>query len=123
MQQGPIGGFQLSGSPFHGFDEEEIYYHGGTAVAIQAGLLNKTEIAYAHSKMLANVAAAGGKTTLGLALYPPYPRGSFSYGMVRPLVCLSNIAWTESTQYFVVSRGVVWRRNHRYSSEPPWLRD
>jgi len=64
-----------------GFDEEEIYYHGGTTVAIQAGLLNKTEIAYAHSKMLANVAAAGGKTTLGLALYPPYPNGSFSYGM------------------------------------------
>ena len=50
-------------------------------MAIQAGLLNKTEIAYAHSKMLANVAAAGGKTTLGLALYPPYPNGSFSYGM------------------------------------------
>ena len=50
-------------------------------MAIQAGLLNKTEIAYAYEKMLANVAAAGGKTTLGLALYPPYPKGSFSYGM------------------------------------------
>ena len=60
-------------------------------MAIQAKLLNKTEIAYAHSKMLANVAAAGGKTTLGLALYPPYPHGSFSYGMVRPFVWLSVI--------------------------------
>ncbi len=36
----------LEGSPFPGtFDEAAVYYHGGTAVAIEAGLLTREEIA------------------------------------------------------------------------------
>src|SRR5690606_21447276 len=35
----------LNGSPFpEGFDELEVYYHGGTAVAIQADLLSKAQV-------------------------------------------------------------------------------
>src|SRR5690606_17682163 len=38
----------LDGSPFpEGFDEMEVYYHGGTAVAIEAGLLTKAQVAHA----------------------------------------------------------------------------
>ena len=36
----------LDGSPFpKDFDEHQLYYHGGTTVAIQAGLLSREEIA------------------------------------------------------------------------------
>ncbi|MEI6143053.1 MAG: hypothetical protein WCP85_27495, partial [Mariniphaga sp.] len=37
-----------------GFDESKVYYHGGTAIAIEAGLLNKPEIQYSNNQMLEN---------------------------------------------------------------------
>ena len=67
----------LNGSPFpEDFDEDEVFYHGGTAVAIEAGLLSKEEIGVSLEKMLANMEASGAGS-IGLTLYPPYPDGSF----------------------------------------------
>ena len=67
----------LDGSPFpDDFDERALYYHGGTAVAIQAGLLSKDEIAVSLTRMRANVKRAGA-SSIGLTIYPPYPDGFF----------------------------------------------
>lgn len=67
----------LNGSPFpEGFDELEVYYHGGTAVAIQAGLLSNAQVKQALDRMVANVREAGAPS-IGLTLYPTYPEGSF----------------------------------------------
>lgn len=67
----------LAGSPFPAdFDENAIYYHGGTAVAIEADLLSRREVAAACARMEDDVrkAAAG---SIGLTIYPPYPLGFF----------------------------------------------
>jgi len=67
----------LAGSPFpKDFDESAVYYHGGTAVAIEAGLLTHEEVARSLEQMVANVQAAGA-ASIGLTLYPPYPEGFF----------------------------------------------
>jgi hypothetical protein len=48
----------LEESPFpDDFNENEIYYHGGTAVAIEAGLLSNDEIKVSLDKMIANMKA------------------------------------------------------------------
>lgn len=60
------------GSPFPAdFDEEALYYHGGTGVALQAGLLNQAEARHAFATMSANVRAAGART-VGLTVWPLY---------------------------------------------------
>lgn len=67
----------LDGSPFQkDFDERAIYYHGGTAVAIEAGLLTRDEVAGAFQRMEANVRAANA-SSIGLTMYPAYPKGFF----------------------------------------------
>ncbi len=67
----------LNGSPFPAdFDENAIYYHGGTAVAIEAGILTHEEILVSLNKMVANVNESGAPT-IGLTVYPPYPAGFF----------------------------------------------
>jgi hypothetical protein len=67
----------LDGSPFpKDFNENAIYYHGGTAVAIEAGLLTPEEVAGALARMEADVRAAGA-ASIGLTLYPAYPKGFF----------------------------------------------
>ncbi len=67
----------LTGSPFpKDFDEDAIYYHGGTAVAIEAGILTRKEVARSLEQMVANVRAAGA-ASIGLTVYPPYPQGFF----------------------------------------------
>lgn len=74
----------LEGSPFPlSFDEAAIYYHGGTAVAILAGLLDRDEVRAALERMRHNVRAAGAGT-IGLTLYPPYPAGTFKNPGMRP---------------------------------------
>jgi hypothetical protein len=71
----------LDKSPIpEGFDEEELYCHGGTAIAIEAGLLTKKEIATVNSAMVRNVKLSG-MPSIGLTLYPPYPEGFFHGGM------------------------------------------
>jgi len=67
------------GSPFpSSYDESEQYYHGGTAIAALAGLLSKSEMLAAYLQMQTNVQKAGGKMTIGLTIYPPYPDGYFT---------------------------------------------
>jgi hypothetical protein len=67
----------LDGSPFpKDFDENAIYYHGGTAVAIEAGLLTCKEVGQALARMDADVQAAHA-SSIGLTMYPAYPNGFF----------------------------------------------
>jgi glycogen debranching enzyme len=76
-QQKFVPHLYLAGSPFGGdFDESAIYYHGGTAVAIEAGLLTRQEIAGALEHMRADVRQAGAGS-IGLTLFPTYPKGAF----------------------------------------------
>ncbi len=76
-----------------GFDESKVYYHGGTAIAIEAGLLNKPEIQYSNNQMLENIRQSGAPT-IGLTLYPPYPDGFFHGGMGKPYIYQNGGDWT-----------------------------
>ena len=74
----------LAGSPFpKDFDESAVFYHGGTAVAIEAGLLTREETARSLDQMRADVRQAGAGS-IGLTLYPPYPQGSFKGSGMAP---------------------------------------
>jgi hypothetical protein len=67
----------LNGSPFpKEFDEAAVWFHGGTSVAIEAGLLSRAEIAESLRQMKENVRRAGA-SSIGLTVYPPYPKGFF----------------------------------------------
>jgi len=84
----------LAGSPFpEDFNEDEIYYHGGTAIAIEAGLLSKEEIAISNAAMVANVKASGAPT-IGLTVYPPYPEGFFLNKGMYPYGYQNGGDWT-----------------------------
>lgn len=84
----------LNGSPFPAsWDENQVYYHGGTAVAIEAGLLSKEEIKISLGKMVANVKASGA-ATIGLTLYPPYPQGFFKGKGMYPYGYQNGGDWT-----------------------------
>ncbi|WP_455674003.1 hypothetical protein [Phocaeicola sp.] len=76
-----------------GFDENKIHYHGGTAVAIEAGLLSKDEIAAVNAQMLENVRLSG-MPSIGLTLYPTYPEGFFTGGMAKAYVYQNGGDWT-----------------------------
>ncbi|RED47505.1 GH36-type glycosyl hydrolase domain-containing protein [Seonamhaeicola aphaedonensis] len=69
----------LEDSPFSGFDEDEIYYLGGTVYAIMAGFLTEEEIALSYRKMLA-IKELSGAMTIAVINWPPYPLGSFYKG-------------------------------------------
>ena len=74
----------LTGSPFPAdFDESAVYYHGGTAVAIEAGLLTRDEVVRSLEQMRANVRQAGAGS-IGLTLHPTYPRDSFKNRSMAP---------------------------------------
>jgi GH15 family glucan-1,4-alpha-glucosidase len=84
----------LDGSPFpKDFNENEIFYHGGTAVAIEAGLLNKDQIKVSLDKMIANVKASGAGS-IGLTMYPPYPEGFFENKGMYPYGYQNGGDWT-----------------------------
>ena len=85
----------LDGSPFPAdFDEAAIYYHGGTAVAIEAGLLSREEVGEALARMRANVKAAGA-ASIGLTMYPAYPAGFFKNPiMAKPYSYQNGGDWT-----------------------------
>jgi glycogen debranching enzyme len=84
----------LDGSPFpEDFNELEVFYHGGTAVAIEAGLLTREEIRISLDRMLANVEASGA-ASIGLTLYPPYPEGSFRNRSMVPYGYQNGGDWT-----------------------------
>ena len=85
----------LDSSPFPAyFDENAIYYHGGTAVAIEAGLLTHKQVAQALRDMDADVVAAHA-ATIGLTMYPAYPFGFFKNpGMTVPYTYQNGGDWT-----------------------------
>ena len=84
----------LNGSPFPAnFDENKIYYHGGTGVAVMAGLLSKEEIAEANAKMLENMKKAHAQS-IGLTVYPTYPHGYFKNTMMYPYGYQNGGDWT-----------------------------
>jgi hypothetical protein len=84
----------LNGSPFpKDFDENTIYYHGGTAVAIEAGLLSREEVQKALQRMIANVKASGAGS-IGLTMYPPYPAGTFRNTGMYPYGYQNGGDWT-----------------------------
>lgn len=84
----------LEKSPYpEDFNENEIYYHGGTAVAIEAGLLNKEQIKVSLEKMIANVKASGAGS-IGLTMYPPYPEWAFENKGMYPYGYQNGGDWT-----------------------------
>jgi len=86
--------YMQEGSPFpKDFDENQIFFHGGTAVAIRAGLLSPEEISVSLKKMRENVAESGAPT-IGLTLYPVYPEGYFKSPSQRPWQYQNGGDWT-----------------------------
>ena len=84
----------LNGSPFpNTFDENEIYYHGGTTIAIGANFLSKKEVKQAYLKMQDNVKKANA-SSIGLTLYPTYPAGTFKNGGMSPYAYQNGGDWT-----------------------------
>jgi glycogen debranching enzyme len=84
----------LNGSPFPGeLNENEIFYHGGTAVAIEADLLSRYEIKVSLARMIDDVKASGAGS-IGLTLYPPYPEGSFKNKGMYPYGYQNGGDWT-----------------------------
>lgn len=67
----------LKDSPFPAdFDEDVIHYHGGTTIAMEAGMLSTKEVKTVYHQMQENVKAANAQSA-GLTVYPPYPKGLF----------------------------------------------
>jgi glycogen debranching enzyme len=84
----------LKDSPFpKDFDENRIYYHGGTAVAIEADLLTPNQIKRACNDMIKNKQSAGAGT-IGLTVYPPYPKGFFANPSMGPWSYQNGGDWT-----------------------------
>lgn len=84
----------LKGSPFPAdFDENKIYYHGGTAIAIEANLLSKEQIKTSLNKMISNVNESGA-ATIGLTVYPTYPAGYFKNKGMYPYGYQNGGDWT-----------------------------
>lgn len=84
----------LDQSPFPAdFDENAIHYHGGTAVAIEAGLLSDDEILVVYHQMQENVKASGAPS-IGLTVYPPYPEGYFKNKGMYPYGYQNGGDWT-----------------------------
>ena len=93
-QQKFIPHIYLKGSPFPAdFDENTIYYFGGTAVAIEAGLLNREEIKTSLNEMIKRVKQAGA-ASIGLTVYPPYPEGYFANKGMGPYAYQNGGDWT-----------------------------
>ncbi len=84
----------LDKSPIpEGFNENEIHYHGGTAIAIEAGILTKKEIQIVNKQMLENVRKSG-MPSIGLTLYPAYPDNFFRGGMSKAWIYQNGGDWT-----------------------------
>lgn len=78
------------GSPFPSdFDENQIYYFGGTAIAVEAGLLTADEIIASLNEMKRRVKLAGA-ASIGLTPYPPYPEGFFENRIMNPEYSYQN---------------------------------
>jgi GH15 family glucan-1,4-alpha-glucosidase len=85
----------LKDSPFPaGFNENQVWFHGGTAIAIEAGLLSDKEIKASYDQMKLNVKLSGAPT-IGLTLYPPYPEGIIKGSSTsKPYIYQNGGDWT-----------------------------
>lgn len=84
----------LEGSPFAPeLDEAAIHYHGGTAVAIEAGLHSREEVLALYETMERNRVAANANS-IGLTLYPTYPEGAFLNAGMGPYSYQNGGDWT-----------------------------
>ena len=83
----------LEDSPFSGFNEDEIFYLGGTVYAILAGVLNESEIEASFNKML-EIKELSGSMTVAIINYPPYPLGSFYNNGAEPYTYVNAADWT-----------------------------
>lgn len=84
----------IDGSPYpDDFNENEIYYHGGTAVAIEADLLTEEQIIVSLNKMIKNVELSGAGS-IGLTMYPPYPEWAFENKGMYPYGYQNGGDWT-----------------------------
>ena len=84
----------LDGSPFpDDFNENQIHYHGGTAVAIEAGILNKDEISNVLTQLKSNVELSGAPS-IGLTVYPPYPVNVLGENISKPYQYQNGGDWT-----------------------------
>ena len=84
----------IENSPIpEGFNELDVHYHGGTAIAIEAGLLSSEEIATVNAQMVENVRLSG-MPSIGLTLYPTYPDGFFHGGMAKSYLYQNGGDWT-----------------------------
>ncbi|MBK8882146.1 MAG: hypothetical protein IPN67_07060 [Bacteroidales bacterium] len=85
----------LKDSPFPAdFDENALWFHGGTAVAIEAGLLSGEEIKSSYDQMQANVKLSGAPS-IGLTVYPPYPEGIIKdSNSSKPYIYQNGGDWT-----------------------------
>lgn len=80
----------IENSPFPSdYDEDAIFYHGGTAIAIEAGLLTKDEIKISLSKMINNMNKVGAHS-IGLTIYPAYPDGFFKHPILTKSYTYQN---------------------------------
>jgi len=66
---------------------------GGTAVAIEAGILARAEVLASYREMTRRVRAAGA-ASIGLTLYPPYPAGTFKNPQMVPYGYQNGGDWT-----------------------------
>ncbi|MFZ0430800.1 MAG: hypothetical protein WAO20_21980 [Acidobacteriota bacterium] len=84
----------LDGSPFPAdFEEDRIYYHGGTAIAIEAGFLNRDEIGLVLKDLRNNVRFAGA-ASIGLTVFPAYPSGYFKNPAMKPYSYQNGGDWS-----------------------------
>ena len=84
----------LNDSPFpKSFYEDRIYYHGGTTIAMEAGLLSNSQVKRACDDMIDNKKSAGAGT-IGLTIYPAYPKGFFANRSMVPWSYQNGGDWT-----------------------------
>jgi hypothetical protein len=83
----------LKESPFKSFDEDEIYYFGGTVCAILAGILNEEEIKTSFDKIM-EIKKISGSMSIAIINYPPYPEGSFKNPLANPYTYVNAADWT-----------------------------
>lgn len=100
----------LEGSPFpEDFDENTVWYTGGTGIAALAGLMSDGEIASNNRQFLANMAEAGA-STICMTAYPPYPEGFIRNEGMKPYCYQNGGDWTwygVRILWAMIDRGMV----------------
>lgn len=100
----------LNGSPFpEEFDENAIWYVGGTGIAALAGLMSDEELASNNRQFVANMAEAGA-STICVTAYPPYPEGYIKNTGLNPYCYQNGGDWTwygVRILWAMIERGMV----------------